>query len=102
MEDIRTAIKLISEGSFMSNLDLRNAYFTIPIHPEHQKFLRFTWGQDLFEFVCLPFELCTAPWVFTKVLKPVVSFLRSQGWLSVINLDDILVLAESQNQCQEN
>lgn len=102
MEDIRTAMRLISEGSFMSNLDLQNAYFTIPIHSEHRKFLRFRWRHDLFEFVCLPFGLCTAPWVFTKVLKPVVGFLRSQGWLSVIYLDDILVLAESKKRCQEN
>ena len=101
-EDIRTALKLVSKGYYMANLDLQDAYFTIPIHEESRKFLRFRWNDPLYEFVCMPFGLSTAPWVFSKILKPVVGFLRSSGWISVVYLDDWLLVAESQSHCKEN
>ena len=37
---------------------------------------------------CLPFGLSSAPRVFTKVMKPVIGMVRSQGIRSVIYLDD--------------
>jgi len=41
---------------------------------------------------CLSFVLAPAPWVFTKVLKPVVGFLRSMGVRCVIYIDDLLLM----------
>lgn len=42
------------------------------------------------------------PWVFTKLLKPVLSVLREQGYLSVAYLDDFLLLGSSYMQCHNN
>ena len=36
---------------------------------------------------------------FTKVLKPVMAWLRSRGFLSVIYLDDILCIAATYDEC---
>ncbi|XP_043481257.1 uncharacterized protein LOC122510567 [Leptopilina heterotoma] len=55
-------------------------------------------NEKLYEFNCLPFGLCTAPYVFTKLLKPVAQKLRSEGLLSVIYLDDILLIARSKEE----
>jgi len=41
------------------------------------------------------FGLTTAPWVFTKLMKPVLAYLRSVGITCVIYLDDILIIANS-------
>ncbi|XP_071578072.1 uncharacterized protein [Temnothorax nylanderi] len=41
LEDIRTAVKLISPGCFMAKLDLKDAYFLVPVHHQDRKFLRF-------------------------------------------------------------
>lgn len=41
MEDIRTATKLLSKNNFMINIDLKEAYFLIPIHNTHTQYLRF-------------------------------------------------------------
>ena len=54
----------------------------IPIHPVHYKYLRFEWHSTLFEFICLPFGLSSAPRVFTKVLKPFVGSIRKTRHLS--------------------
>ena len=54
----------------MIKIDLKDAYFTVPIDPEHQPLLRFI----------------LAPLLFTKLLKPVVAFLRRLGLRMIIYL----------------
>ena len=92
MEGIPTLRDLITPGDFMFKLDLKDAYFTVPIHPSHRKYLRFRWKGEVYQFTCLPFGLSTAPHTFTKITKPVVSFLRGRGIRMVIYLDDMLFL----------
>ena len=79
----------------MINLDLTDAYLTVPIHPDSRKFLRFLLGNKTYEFTAMPFGLNLAPWLFTKVMKPLVAALRSQGVRLIIYLDDILIIASS-------
>lgn len=102
MEDLRTAIKLLTPKAFMCNLDLKDAYFFIPVAKGSRKFLRFIFEGQMYEFTCLPFGLCTSPYVFTKVMKAVISGLRKQGLYSTVYLDDILVLGTDFESCMEN
>lgn len=102
LEDGRTAMRLMTPGCFMATVDLKNAYYLLPVNKSDRKYLRFQYQDTLFEFTCLPFGLSTAPYVFTKIMKPVVLHLRSQGLLSVIYLDDILCLADSYEKCLQN
>lgn len=102
LEDYRTASKLITKDCFMGAIDLKDAYFFIPIKKCHRKFLRFQYADVLYEFNCLPFGLCTAPYVFTKLLKPVCEYLRSHSHTSVIYLDDIFCIGRSFSECNNN
>lgn len=102
LEDIRTAQKLISKDCFMASIDLKDAYFTIPIHPAHTKFLRFIFRGILYEFVVVPFGLAPAPRLFTKLFKPVVGHLRGRGFFSALYLDDFLLFGNSFEDCQKN
>lgn len=53
----------------MAVLDLKDAYYSVPIATEDRQYLRFAvWGQ-LYEFVCLPNGLSSAPKISTKLLK---------------------------------
>ena len=56
----------------------------------------------LYEFLVLPFGLCTAPFVFTKLTKPVAAFLRTMGIHIIFYLDDILVIGSSEVECRLN
>lgn len=102
LEDGRSVAKLMSPGVFMASLDLKDAYYLVPIHLAHRKFLRFRFDGILYEFLSLPFGLTSAPFVFTKLLKPVMSFLRLQGFVSVIYLDDVLLFGSSISSCSAN
>ena len=102
LEDARTAGRLITRNSFLATIDLKDAYFLLPIHERHTKYLRFVWEGQLYEFTCLPFGLSVAPWCFTKLLRPVMRYLRERGHVSVIYLDDILCLGDTLVCCDQN
>ena len=81
------------------SIDLKDAFLHIPINESFRKFLRFQWLESLFEWQVLPFGLKCSPRVLTKVLKPVVAFLRvTWGILIAIYMDDILIQGSSPSQ----
>lgn len=102
IEDYRTALRLISKNTYMCTIDLKDAYFSISIHKDSTKYLRFKWLDRTFEFQVLPFGLNIAPYVFTKLMRPVMQYLRNQGLFSVIYLDDICLFGSSYNECKRN
>lgn len=101
MEGLHTVKEIIKPGDWFVKLDLKDAYFTIPIHSSQRKYLRFMLQGKTYEFNCLPFGLSSAPWVFTKTLKPVIALLRELGVRLVIYIDDILLMAESMGLAEE-
>ena len=92
MEHLLTILPLLQKDAYMTSLDLTDAYFTLPIADEHRKYLRFAWRGELFEFTCLCFGLSSAPYLFTKVMKPVFSNLRKRGISCTYYLDDSLYI----------
>ena len=92
MEGFHMVKDLIKPGDWLAKIDLKDAYFLVPVHPSHQKFLQFQWQDMLYEFQCLPFGLSCAPRTFTKLMKPVVALLRERGIRLIVYLDDILIL----------
>ena len=96
IEGLNTLLDLLPGSEFFTTIDLKGAYFSIPIHADHYKYKRFEWkNSTLFEFICLPFGLSSAPRVFTKVLKPFLASIRNKGIRLVIYLDDMAIISSS-------
>ena len=102
MEGIHLVQDLIQPGDYLATIDLKDAYFSIPIFPRDRIFFRFLWDEKLYEFTCLPFGYSLAPRVFTKVLKPVMATLHCQGIRTITFIDDTLVIASSAEECFNN
>ena len=96
MEGLKQVREWIKPGAYMIGIDLKDAFLHIPINPRFRKFLRFQWQGQTLQFKVLPFGLTCSPRVLTKVLKPVMGFLRSKwGILISIYMDDMLLQASS-------
>jgi hypothetical protein len=102
MEGVSTVKQLNRKGDFMAKLDFKDAYLTIPVYPEHRAWLCFKWGGKTFEFVSLPFGLSSAPWAFTKILRPAIAHLRRLGVRLVVYLDDILIVHSSETGARKD
>lgn len=102
METFPFVLELVQKNDFFTSLDLKSAYFSIPIHPSCQKFLKFCWKERLFHFVSLPFGLASAPRIFTKVLKPVYAFFRQIGIRCSYYIDDSLNMHAEKKTCEMN
>ena len=106
-EDMQTALVVISQGFFLFNFDLKSGYHHVEIFQEHRKYLSFGWefGDGVtryFSFCVLPFGLSSAPYLFTKLFKPVLKFWRSQGIPIVMFLDDGLGGAANELSAKNN
>jgi len=101
MDLLETAIKLIRPSCFMTSIDLKDAYYSIPVALEHQKYLKFIWRDQLYAFTSLPMGLSSSPRVFSKVMKPVFAYLRSQfGHTCLGYIDDSFYLEDSYMECE--
>ena len=99
MESMMDVLHMITPGGYMASIDLTNAYYSIPVHKDHKKFLAFRLEGDCFEFTCLPNGYAQAPLIFTKILKQVFSSLRAQGFESVEYIDDSFLQGEWYDIC---
>ena len=54
---------------FMTKLDMRDAYYSVPIDERSRCYIQFMFEGKLYQFKVLVFGLSTAPRIFTKVMK---------------------------------
>ena len=73
MDTLNTIIKLVEKDCFMASVDLKDAYYSVPIATSDRKYLRFFWRGQLYQFTCLPNGLSCGPRKFTKLLKPALT-----------------------------
>ena len=79
MEVVRTVRKWFQQGTMCAGLDLKVAFFHVPMDAKVKKFLQFKWKVKLYEWQVLPFGLKCSPGILTFMVKPIVNFLRSRG-----------------------
>lgn len=102
MDTLKSAIPLMKQDCWFASIDLKDAFYSIPVAHEDRKYLRFLWDEKLFHFTCLPMGLTTSPRVFTKVMKPVLSYLRKIGHSIISYIDDSLLQGDNYEACVRN
>ena len=98
METIQSTLLSVRRGDWMVSLNLKDAYFQIPVHPESRKFLRYMVLGNVYQFKVLCFGLSAAPQVFTQVMAPVSRILHSLGVRLRHYPNDWLIQASSREQ----
>ena len=99
MDTLKTIVRMVKPNCFMATIDLKLAYYLVPICSEDKKLLRFIWNDKLLQYTVLPNGLSSAPRLFTKIMKPVLASLRQEGHLVSCYIDDIFILGDSYEDC---
>ncbi len=76
----------------------KDAYFHVPICPDHRPFLRFAFQGQAYQFKVLLSGLSLSPRVFIRVVATAFSPLQLSGMKIFLYLDDWLSYAASRSQ----
>ena len=101
MDTFECARALITKNCYMTSLDFRDAYYTVPIAECDRKYLKFIWKDRLYHYNVLPNGLSSGPRIFTKILKPPFATLRSLGYIITGYIDDSLLVQQSKQKAEK-
>ena len=95
MECLSSVLPSINATEWAATIDLKDAYYHIPIAKESKRILGFAIQDSHFQFRALPFGLRTAPRIFTRLIRIMVAELRRRGLKIFCYLNDWLILGPS-------
>ncbi len=82
----------IQQGDLLASIDLESGFHHVTINPFYRRFLCFQWKGSTYCWNVLPFGLKSAPYIFYKIVRPVVLFLRAQGVRNSAFVDDFIFM----------
>lgn len=91
-------LRFVRPGDWFTTIDLKDAYFHVPIYPPHRKYLRFAYQGVSYEYLVLPFGLSLSPGVFVKCTEAALNPVRERGICVATYIDDWLIAASSQQE----
>ena len=91
----KSLVRSIRPEDWFTSIDLKDAYFHIPIYPPHRKYLRFGFRGRTYEYTVLPFGMSLSPRVFVKCTEAAIAPLRRRGLRVASYIDDWLLSASS-------
>ena len=95
MEGLHTVQSLIRRNDLMTKIDLSDFYMHFLIGKADRKYMRFMWEGKKYECIGMPFGLAPAPRLATKIMAPVIRYLRSCGLRVSIYIDDLILMSRS-------
>ena len=96
METIESIVRSIPGPMWGCTADVTNAFHCVPLFWPHHKYFAFC-IQDgdrirVFVFQFLPFGLSTAPWAFTRIIRPIKHHIRIKICPFHSYFDDFFIL----------
>ena len=95
METVSRIAKGLVGPLWGCTIDLQDAYFHVPVDWHFHMYLAFVVDDRVYVFQYLPFGLASAPWAFSRIIKPVKAHLHHMAVLISSYLDDFLLLNPS-------
>ena len=66
MESLKQAIHMVKPYSYLASIDIKDAFYSVPVHDSHKKYLKFMWVGIPYKFNVMPNGYLDAMRVFTK------------------------------------
>ncbi len=101
MDDIRTLLPFLKKEGFLIKFDLKSGYHHVLMRPNNYTFLGFQWEGQYYVFTVLCFGLTSGPYIFTKLLRPLVKRWRALGIPVAIFIDDGAATLPDREACKQ-
>ena len=106
LEDLNVAEMTIREGDWQTKSDMDSGYWQLGLHNDHKKYVGLHFVQDdgsllFWVYNTLFLGVKSAVWIFTKMMLPLKTHLRTVGIRNNFYLDDVRILAKSERLCLE-
>lgn len=79
MESSQSIQEALRPDLWVTSIDLKDAYYHIPIHPAYRKYFRVALFGKVLQFRALPMGLNVSARIFTKIMLEVAKMLRKRG-----------------------
>jgi ribonuclease HI len=89
-ETVESIRRALIRGQWTFSVDLKDAFFQVPVHPRSRKYLRFVYNGQVYQYKVLPFGMTSSPYVFTRVVNQLKQKLQGSGHQLFQFLDDWL------------
>ncbi len=93
MSQLDQEIPKIKGSTILSTLDVASRFWTIPVHPDDQHKLAFTFGNRQYTFTRCPFGYANSPAEFNIFLNKACPDARARG--NLVYVDDVLMKSSS-------
>jgi hypothetical protein len=81
LEGMPVVMASLQDRDWMTNVDLSDAFFHVPLHPDHQRFFQFRWQERLYQYRCCPFGWSRSPQWFQAITSHIAKIFRvSSTW----------------------
>jgi ribonuclease HI len=97
MENTQVVADILIQQDWGTSIDLTSAFNHLIVNPCFRPYLAFQFEGKLYTYRAMPFGLSLSPYLFTKMMRFPICFIR-RNWQvrTVIYMDDILLLHQSQ------
>lgn len=102
METLTHICQMLRPKDWLTSINLSDAFLHVAVQPTSRRYLRFRWQGKTYQFRTLPFGLSLSPYIFTKIIRPILQWARKQGIRISAYLDDILVAATSREESERH
>jgi hypothetical protein len=89
-EGLKEVAALVQRGWLMITTDVEQAYYQVPLHKDSQRYLAWSHNGKWYIPTIIVFGTKPAPFVFTKIMRPVLRFVRALGISGTNCIDDNL------------
>jgi len=98
MDNMGTIFPFCRQGWWAAKVDLKHAYFHLPVSDHLKPYLCFQVGQQCYQFQGAPLGGASLLLLWTKIMQTFQKMWHQRGFQSFIYLDDILLLGHSKEE----
>merc|ERR1712112_445934 len=102
LEDLSVLPNLVSQGDYMSTDDLEKGYWQVKLSPFHRKYIGISLDGKYYVANVLILGISDAVFCFTKLVRPIVRYLRAKGVPAAAYIDDFFTSSQPEALALKN